>query len=567
VKRLALIVALPFLAACIDAPDATTGPARTLREGPGLLSASQDMRDRYIVVFRSDAPAVANADQVVAQLGAGVQFRYRHALNGFAATLPPPALTALQRNPNVMMIVADGIATIDGSGTDNSISSWGLDRIDQRNLPLSNSYHWDHDGAGVRAYILDTGIRASHNEFGSRASVGYDAIGDGRNGVDCHGHGTHVAGTVGGAEYGVARSVTLVAVRVLNCQGSGSWAQVIAGVDWVTNNRVLPAVANMSLGGGANSALDLAVTNAVGAGVTFAVSAGNSNANACNASPARAPAALTVGSTTISDARSSFSNFGTCVDLFAPGTNIKSAYHTTNTATATMSGTSMASPHVAGVAALYLSANPGASTADVETAIVNGATTGKVTNPGTGSPNRLLYSLLAGGGGTPNNPPIASFNYQCTNLSCTFDGSTSSDPGGSVISYAWNFGDGTSGTGATASRIYTSGGSKTVTLTVTDDLGATGSTSQTFTVSEPPPASGISLQASGYKVKGVKHTNLTWVGASGTNVDVYRDAVKIETENDGSHVDNTGAKGGGSVTYEVCLTNTQTCSNRVVVVF
>jgi subtilisin family serine protease len=361
--------------------------------------------------------------------------------------------------------------------------------------------------------------------------------------------------------------VTLVAVRVLNCQGSGSWAQVIAGVDWVTNNRVLPAVANMSLGGGANSALDLAVTNAVGAGVTFAVSAGNSNANACNASPARAPAALTVGSTTISDARSSFSNFGTCVDLFAPGTNIKSAYHTTNTATATMSGTSMASPHVAGVAALYLSANPGASTADVETAIVNGATTGKVTNPGTGSPNRLLYSLLAGGGGTPNNPPIASFNYQCTNLSCTFDGSTSSDPGGSVISYAWNFGDGTSGTGATASRIYTSGGSKTVTLTVTDNLGATGSTSQTFTVSEPPPASGISLQASGYKVKGVKHTNLTWSGASGTNVDVYRGAVKFVTPNDGNHIDDTGAKGGGSITYRVCLTNTQTCSNSVVVIF
>jgi subtilisin family serine protease len=226
-----------------------------------------------------------------------------------------------------------------------------------------------------------------------------DEVGDGRGGIDCNGHGTHVAGTVGGSTYGVAKGVTLIAVRVLDCSGSGTNSGVIAGIDWVASNRVLPAVANMSLGGGASQAVDDAVARLTGAGVTLAVAAGNENQDACNTSPARAPSAITVGATTSSDARASFSNWGTCLDIFAPGNNITSSWYSSTTATNTISGTSMASPHVAGVAALYLQGNPSATPATVTSAITSTATTGVVTSAGTGSPNRLLYSLLSGTGG------------------------------------------------------------------------------------------------------------------------------------------------------------------------
>jgi subtilisin family serine protease len=244
----------------------------------------------------------------------------------------------------------------------------------------------------VRVYVIDTGIRTAHTQFGGRASNVFDAFGG--NGADCNGHGTHVSGTVGGSTYGVAKSALLRGVRVLDCNGSGSTSGVIAGVDWVTNNHINPAVANMSLGGGASSALDTAVNNLSNSGVTIAVAAGNSNANACNSSPARAANAITVGSTTITDARSSFSNFGTCVDLFAPGSGILSSWFSSNTATATLSGTSMASPHVAGAAALYKQANPSASATTIRNALVNNATTNVISNVGTGSPNRLLYTLF-----------------------------------------------------------------------------------------------------------------------------------------------------------------------------
>jgi subtilisin family serine protease len=403
VKRFPMLLMMAVVAACSSIADDAVGPSpNAIGAGP-LLTESQDLRDRYIVVLRADA-----RDDVAASassMGGTVHFRYAHALKGFAATLPAQALAALQQNPQVDYIVADGIATISAAGSDNSLLSghWGLDRIDQRDLPGSGGYSWTHDGAGVRSYILDTGILTGHVAFGGRASVGADFIGDGRNGQDCNGHGTHVAGTVGGAEHGVARATSLVAVRVLNCAGSGTWAQVIGGVDWVAGNHVKPAVANMSLGGGENSALDDAVNGAVAAGVSFVVAAGNSNANACSYSPAGAADAITVGSTTSSDARSSFSNYGSCVDIFAPGSGITSAWHTTTTATNTISGTSMASPHAAGVAAIYLSANSSATPAQVGAAMINGSTPNKVTNPGTGSPNRLLYSLIAGG--SPPPPP------------------------------------------------------------------------------------------------------------------------------------------------------------------
>jgi subtilisin family serine protease len=275
-------------------------------------------------------------------------------------------------------------------------ATWGLDRVDQRSRPLSGTFTYTNTGAGVRAYIIDTGIRFDHAQFGGRATSGFDAV-DGGAADDCNGHGTHVAGTVGGSSYGVAKGVSLVAVRVLACDGSGSTAGVIAGIDWVTANRVLPAVANMSLGGGASAALDAAVRRSIAAGVTYAIAAGNGifgifAANACNYSPSRVTEGLIVSATNNTDAKQSWANYGTCVDLFAPGIGITSAWHTSTTATNTISGTSMATPHVAGVAALYLQGNPGATPAAVQSAINAAATTGVVRSPGSGSPNRLLFT-------------------------------------------------------------------------------------------------------------------------------------------------------------------------------
>ncbi len=361
------------------------------------------VRGDYVVVMEQNAPkgSVDDAKRSARGQGGKVHFTYRTALNGFAATLPAKALDAVRRNPHVAYVEADH--TISLSSTQSN-PTWGLDRVDQRNLPLSNSYTYDSTGSGVTAFIIDTGIRASHNDFGGRVTSGYTSISDGRGTEDCHGHGTHVSGTVGGSTYGVAKQVTLTPVRVLDCSGSGTDSGVIAGVDWVTSHKSGPAVANMSLGGGISSALDSAVQNSINAGVTYAIAAGNDNgANACNSSPARVGAALTVGSTTSSDARSSFSNIGSCLDLFAPGSSITSDWYTSNSATNTISGTSMATPHVAGAAALYLEGNPSASPSTVSSAIVNGATSNVVGNPGSGSPNKLLYAPLSGGGTPP--PP------------------------------------------------------------------------------------------------------------------------------------------------------------------
>jgi len=388
---------LPFAATAAQAaPSDDPAPVR----GAGQADA---IRGEYIVVMKQNAPkgAVGDAKRKTRNEGGKVRFTYDSTISGFAARLPARALEALRNNPNVDYIEADQQVALSAT---QSNPTWGLDRVDQRNLPLSSSYTYNATGSGVTAYIIDTGIRSSHNDFGGRVASGYTAIGDGQGTNDCNGHGTHVAGTVGGATYGVAKSVTLKPVRVLGCGGSGTNSGVIAGVDWVTGNKTGPAVANMSLGGGVSSALDSAVQSSINAGVSYAVAAGNdSGANACNGSPSRVGPALTVGSSTSSDARSSFSNIGSCLDLFAPGSSITSAWYTSNTATNTISGTSMATPHVAGVAALYLQGAPSASPATVSSAIVNGATSNVLTNVGTGSPNKLLYSLLDGGSTPP--PP------------------------------------------------------------------------------------------------------------------------------------------------------------------
>ncbi|HEX6198944.1 MAG TPA: S8 family peptidase, partial [Thermoanaerobaculia bacterium] len=339
-------------------------PAAALAQGggPTLIKHADSpaaVKDQYIVVLNQGAHGPGAASQIARTHGGEFLHTYTTVLNGFAIRVPAQAAEAIARNPNVAYVEQDQTVSI--NATQNNPPSWGLDRVDQRNLPLSNSYTFNFDGTGVHAYIIDTGIRASHNDFGGRASADFDAVGDGQNGNDCNGHGTHVAGTVGSATYGIAKNVRLHGVRVLNCSGSGTNAGVIAGIDFVAQNAIDPAVANMSLGGGASTSIDNAVNNAVNSGVFFAVAAGNENQNACNVSPARAANAYTVGSSTISDARSSFSNFGTCVEIFAPGSSITSAWITSNSSTNTISGTSMASPHVAGAAALLLDENPGLS--------------------------------------------------------------------------------------------------------------------------------------------------------------------------------------------------------------
>jgi subtilisin family serine protease len=388
-KSLAAVATLALaLAACSDSPTAVNSETE-----PSLSASSAarpDVAGRFIVTLRERTSPSA----VAREHGVRPDFVYTHALTGFAGAISDAARQGLLRDNRVVRVEPDGIATI---VTTQSGATWGLDRVDQRALPLSATYIYSSTGTGVRAYIIDTGILYTHGEFGTRAVSGFDAV-DGGSADDCHGHGTHVAGTVGGATYGIAKGVTLVGVRVLNCGGSGTWSGVIAGIDYVTGNHAAgdPAVANMSLGGGGNSSVDAAVRNMIADGVATAVAAGNGNVagraqNACKYSPARVAEAMTIGATDQTDRKASWSNYGSCVDWFAPGVGITSAWYNSNTATNTISGTSMATPHTAGVAALYLQSNPAASALAVRTALFNNTTQGIVTSSKTAN-NHLLFS-------------------------------------------------------------------------------------------------------------------------------------------------------------------------------
>jgi subtilisin family serine protease len=346
------------------------------------------VRGSYVVVLKGSA---TSATSLARKYGGSVKSVYTAALQGFATTMSEAQARRLAADPAVDHVQADQVLSIDTTQVDPP--SWGLDRIDQRNLPESGSYTYTMTASNVHAYIIDTGIRITHQTFGGRAVASFDAVTPGGTANDCNGHGTHVAGTVGGSQYGVAKGVQLHAVRVLNCAGSGTTTGVIAGIDWVTANRIMPAVANMSLGGGIDSTLDAAVRRSIAAGVTYAIASGNSTGqNACNFSPARVTEAITVNATTKTDARASFSNIGPCTDIFAPGVGITSSWNTSDTATNTISGTSMATPHVAGAAALYLTTHTGATPQQVRDALVATSTKGKVISPGAGSPNDLLYT-------------------------------------------------------------------------------------------------------------------------------------------------------------------------------
>nr|EKU5536745.1 S8 family peptidase [Acinetobacter baumannii] len=364
-----------------------TNPVNDSSQAKGII------KNQYIVILNKDAGPSKDFAQNIAKQHAGkVLQSYDTVLKGFAIYLPDTAgaafIEAMKKNPHVLSVESDTIVNIDA--TTQSNPDWGLDRIDQKALPLNSTYSYLQTGSGTTAYIVDTGILSSHQEFSGRVLSGYTAISDGNGTTDCNGHGTHVAGTVGGTTYGVAKNVNLVPIRILGCDGSGASSNVIAGLDWILKNGKKPAVVNMSLGGATSSSLDSAVENLYNNGYVMVVAAGNSNTDACTSSPARVSKAITVAATDNTDTRASYSNYGSCVDIFAPGSQINSSWIGNNTATKILNGTSMATPHVAGVVAEMLQSTPTASPQTISTNLLNQASSNVVKNP-SGSPNRLLY--------------------------------------------------------------------------------------------------------------------------------------------------------------------------------
>ena len=490
---LGLLAAGMVVAAAAGSPAAAAPATGTILQAGG----ADAIANSYIVVFRDTAMTATSVDasarDLASRYGGSIGHTYSNALRGFEAHMSVDAAMRVAANPAVSFVQQNHVVSIDA--TQSPTPSWGLDRIDQRNLPLNNSYTYPTTASTVRAYVIDTGIRFTHTDFGGRAVSGRDTVDNDNDATDCHGHGTHVSGTVGGNSFGVAKGVTLVGVRVLDCAGSGTSAGVIAGIDWVTGDHDPGelAVANMSLGGGLDTAINNAVTNSIADGVTYGVAAGNELTNACNRSPASTPNAITVGATTMTDSRdTTYSNFGTCLDIFAPGTGITSAWFSSDTATNTISGTSMATPHVVGAAAIILAQHPTFTPQQVRDQMVADGTAGVVANAGTGSPNLLLF--------VNNGAPGNDFSISVSPAS----GST--NPGGSVS--------------ATVSTATTSGSAQTVSLSAS---GLPAGAGATFTPSSVTSggSSSLSITTSASTPAGTFPITITGTGSSATHTTTY----------------------------------------------
>ena len=476
------------LAACQDAnaPDQSE-PTMASSALPMTANATRTaITDEYIVVFEDEVGDVEGRAKGLANAhGGNVNATYTAALKGFSVHMSAQAAEALSDEAGVAFV--EQVQEFALAGTQTS-PPWGLDRIDQATLPLNGSYNYPNTGAGVNVYIIDSGIRRTHVDFGGRVVPAYSSINDGYGPDGCYWHGTHVAGVVGGTTYGVAKGATLYSVRAFDCNQAATTTSLLAAIDWVTANRARPAVGLMSLTGPLSSAVNAAVENSMATGVTYVVSAGNSNADACGVSPASVPGALTVGATVGNDAHAIYTNYGSCVDINAPGSDVYGPTNTSDNGVLLTSGTSQAAAHAAGAAAIYLAANPGASPAEVSQALISAATVGVLSNLKGATPNRLLRLTGSGGGSEPlpppppppgNAAPVASFTASCSKATCSFNGSASTDDVG-IVRYDWNFGDGTTGTGPTTSHVYLAKGnySMTVRLTVTDGGGLTHSTTK-----------------------------------------------------------------------------------------
>jgi subtilisin family serine protease len=399
----------------------------------GKSTEAGDVKSSYIVRFVGSVeprvPATA-----LRRTGLRIAKVFNNVFAGAVVEGTVQQIEALRRDPRVASVEPDSIVRISTTQDD---ATWGLDRIDQRSLPLSSTFSYTSGPATVTAYVVDTGILDTHSEFTGRVSPGHSLVPDGRGTTDCNGHGTHVASTIGGTEFGVAKTVNLVPVRVLDCRGAGSWSRVIAGLDWIAAHHEAgsPAVVNMSLAGFTSSSLDKAVQTLIADGITVVVAAGNNDSSACTTSPARVGAAITVAAADSTDTRASFSNYGSCVDIFAPGVAITAAW--SNGGTKTISGTSMASPHVAGAAALILSAFPSSTPAQVTSWLLGTATSGVVRKPGARTPNLLLYVDT-----NVSEPPEISAPDEPSNViaragrrSATVSWSRASDGGSPVVSH------------------------------------------------------------------------------------------------------------------------------------
>ncbi|MBV1855667.1 S8 family peptidase [Catellatospora tritici] len=538
------------------------GPAQAAPEGAIRYADSPSaVPGRYIVVLKDSAVAATataigtKARDLAGRFGGQTRHVYSSALHGFSASLSEQQARRLAADPAVASVEA--VQRVQVADTQSNPPNWGDDRIDQANLPLNQSFTYPaNPGQGATVYVLDTGLNASHQEFTGRVKQGTDIVDGDSNPADCHGHGTHVAGTAVGTTYGIAKKASLVSVRVLNCQGSGTNDDLIAGFNWVRTNGVKPAVVNYSIGCTSpctSQAMDTAVSNLISSGIQVVMAAGNSGDNACNYSPQAVSAAVTVGNSNSSDARNSTSNYGTCLDLFAPGTSIVSASYSSNNGSATMTGTSMASPHVAGAAAVYLGQNPNATPAQVRDALVNNATTGKITSPGTGSPNRLLYTGFMNGGTQPGNPSVTNPGNQSTGVGQSVD--LQLQASGGTTPYTWSASGLPAGLsiGSSTGRITgspTTAGTSNVTVTVTDSASKTGTANFTWTVTSggggctpvqvvgnsslengttPWTAnSGVIGAWSGYGYPGHTGTRSAWLGGQGqTHTDYLSQSVTI----------------------------------------